>query len=53
VLKIFGSVEFRNNKERKRLFKQLKDELGSDSKIWAEGYTLYYQSNANPDTIYL
>lgn len=53
MLKIFGSVSFRNNKERKRLFKQLKDELGSDSKIWAENYTLFYQCKVNPDIRYL
>jgi hypothetical protein len=53
MLRNIGVIPYKNNNERKVLFKQLRDEFGQDCKIWAENYLLFYQYKVTPDTIYL
>jgi hypothetical protein len=48
-----GVIPFKNNKERKILFRKLRNEFGLNCEIWVENYLLFYQFKVSPDVMYL
>jgi hypothetical protein len=53
MLKNIGSVPYKNNKDRKRIFKLIRDEYGMNCIIWVEDNLLFYEYKTNPDVRYL
>jgi hypothetical protein len=53
VLKNIGTIPYKNNKERKKVFKLIRDEFGNDCRIWVENNLLFYEFKTKPDVRYL
>jgi hypothetical protein len=52
MLKIIGSVPFKNNKERRLIFRKIKNEFGQECQIWVEDNVLFYKYKINSETAY-